>query len=114
MSGTRTPSSRISQWLPCPAIVSTSRTIVKPGASMSTRNAVFRACGGWASGSVLAMTIAKAAPRAPEMNHLWPSRTQWPPSWTARVRMPVGSEPATSGSVIAKQERTRPSTSGRR
>jgi len=95
-------------------MVSTSRTIVQPGASVSTRKAVLRAWGGWASGSVFAITMAKAAPRAPEMNHLWPFRTQWSPSRTAVVRMPVGSEPATSGSVIAKQERTLPSTSGRR
>ena len=30
------------------------------------------------------------------------------------MRIPVGSEPATSGSVIAKHDRTRPSTDGRR
>lgn len=36
------------------------------------------------------------------------------PSRTARVSRSVGSEPATSGSVSAKQDRTRPSHSGRR
>ena len=35
-------------------------------------NAVFDACGGWASGSVLAMRIANPAFFAPEMNHLCP------------------------------------------
>ena len=48
------------------------------------------------------------------MNHLWPLITQSSPSFTAFVWMSVGSEPATSGSVIAKQERARPSASGRR
>ena len=105
---------RISQWLPWPAIVSMSRTISQPSAGRSTRNAVFDACGGSASGSVFAIRMANVAPFAPEMNHLWPLITHSSPSWTAIVRMPVGSEPATSGSVIAKHERTRPSSSGRR
>jgi hypothetical protein len=47
-----------------PAIVSMSRTTCQPGLSASTRDAVLRACGGSASGSVLAITIANAAPRA--------------------------------------------------
>ena len=51
---------------------------------------------------------------APEMNHLWPLITQSSPSFTAFVWISVGSEPATSGSVIAKHERARPSASGRR
>ena len=68
-------------------------------------NAVFAACGisGWSS--VRAIRIANLAPVAPEMNHLWPLTTQWSPSRTARVWMRVGSEPATSGSVMAKHER---------
>ena len=67
---------------------------------------------GSAPGSVTAMTIPKAAPSAPELNHLWPSITQSSPSRTAVVRSPVGSEPDTSGSVIEKNERTSPATSG--
>ena len=63
---------RISQWLCPPAMVCTSRTISKPGFGRSTMNAEFRACGGFASGSVQAIRIANCAPRAPEMNHLWP------------------------------------------
>ena len=54
------------------------------------------------------------ARRAFEMNHLWPLITQESPSRRASVRSPVGSEPATSGSVIAKQDRTSPAASGRR
>ena len=60
------------------------------------------------------MRIPKPAPWAPEMNHLWPLITQSSPSRTARVWIRVGSLPATSGSVIAKQERTRPSHRGSR
>jgi hypothetical protein len=59
------------------------------------------------------MTIPKAAPSAPDENHLWPSITHSAPSRTARVRRVVGSEPGTSGSVIEKKERTSPATSGR-
>ena len=72
---------------------------------------VARACGG-ASGSVTAITIPKAAPSAPDENHLWPSITQSSPSRTARVGSVVGSEPGTSGSVIEKNERISPATSG--
>src|SRR5205809_386965 len=76
--------------------------------------AELRACGGSASGLVRAMRIANAAPRAPEMNHLCPLTTQSSPSCTAVVWISVGSEPATSGSVIAKHERCTPSHNGRR
>ena len=61
--GTRRFVMRISQWLPSPAIVSMSRTISQPGLSAGRRGTrELRACGGSASGSVLAMTIAKRAP----------------------------------------------------
>ena len=75
--------------------------------------AVLRACGGSASASVRQITMMKSAPRAPEANHLWPLITQSSPSSTASVWISVGSEPATSGSVIEKQERILPSHSGR-
>ena len=53
------------------------------------------------------------AASAPVMNHLWPSITQRSPFFTARVRMAAGSEPPPGmGSVMAKAERTRPSTIG--
>ena len=51
--------------------------------------------------------------QAPDENHLWPSITHSSPSRTARVRSVVGSEPGTSGSVIEKNERISPATSGR-
>ena len=66
------------------------------------------------SGSVRAMRMANCARRAFEMNHLWPLMTHSSPSFSAWVRMSVGSEPATSGSVIAKHDMTVPSHSGRR
>ncbi len=91
-----------------------SRTIWKPGLSQSTRKALLRAWGGFASGSVQAITMAKRAPRAPDVNHLRPLITQPSPSSRAVVWMPVGSDPATSGSVIEKHERHSPFTSGRR
>ena len=83
-----------------------------PGASAGTMICVARRCGS-ASGSVTAMTIPNPAPSAPDENHLWPSMTHSSPSRTARVLSPVGSEPDTSGSVIEKNERTSPATSGR-
>ena len=58
------------------------------------------------------MTIAKAAPSAPDENHLCPSITHSSPSRTARVCSSVGSEPATPGSVIEKNDRISPATSG--
>ena len=82
-----------------------------PGESAGTMIWVARRCGS-ASGSVTAMRIAKAAPSAPLENHLCPSITHSSPSRTARVRSVVGSEPGTSGSVIEKNERTSPATSG--
>ncbi len=58
------------------------------------------------------IAIASSAPTAPEVNHLWPLITHSSPSRTARACSRVGSEPETSGSVIEKQERIRPSSSG--
>src|SRR5204862_499087 len=71
-----------------------------------------RSCGG-ASGSVTAITIANAAPSAPELNHLCALITHASPVRSARARRPRGSDPETSGSVIAKNERISPATSGR-
>ena len=84
---------------------------MKPGLSMGTRIIDARAYW-WASGSVTHITIATEAPTAPDVNHLWPLITHSPSSSSARVRSVVGSEPATSGSVIEKQERMSPSRSG--
>ncbi len=74
--------------------------------------AVVAAWGTSGSSSVRARRMAKEAPRAPLMNHLWPSMTHSSPWSTARVRMSVGSEPATSGSVMAKHDRSVPSHMG--
>src|SRR6516162_4448473 len=50
---------------------------------------------------------------APVMNHLWPWITQPPSRFSARVRIMAGSEPPPgAGSVMAKAERTLPSTIG--
>ena len=65
-----------------------------------------------ASGSVTTIAIARSAPTAPLVYHLCASITHSSPSRTARPRSRVGSEPDTSGSVIEKQERMRPSSSG--
>ena len=59
------------------------------------------------------IAIAIEAPTAPDVNHLWPLMTHSSPSRTARVWSVVGSEPETSGSVIEKQLRISPSSSGR-
>src|SRR5690348_11761247 len=54
------------------------------------------------------------ASAAAEMNHLWPVMTHLLPFFSARVRIIDGSEPPPGrGSVIAKDERTLPSTIGR-
>ena len=66
------------------------------------------------SGSVTAMTTAQAAPSNPVVNHLCPSITTSEPSNRAVVLMTVGLEPACSGSVIAKHDRTSPSSNGSR
>ena len=116
VTGTRTSVYRTSQWVdqPRPAcpITGTGRTTSTPGVSTGTMIWLARACGA-ASGSVTAMTMPNAAPSAPDENHLWPLITQSSPSRTARVRSVVGSEPGTSGSVIEKNERISPPTSGK-
>ena len=66
------------------------------------------------SGSVRAIRMANWARRALEMNHLCPLITHSSPSFSARVWMSVGSEPATSGSVMAKHDMAVPSHRRRR
>ena len=87
------------------------RTTSTPGVSAGTMISDMRRCGA-SSGSVTAITIPNAAPSAPVENHLWPSITQSSPSITARLSRFVGSAPETSGSVMPKNERTSPATSG--
>jgi len=77
-------------------------------------NAVLAACGMSGLSSVRQMRMAKSARWACEMNHLRPLITHSSPSVYARVCISVGSEPATSGSVMAKHERAVPSQSGLR
>ena len=88
------------------------RRIEKPGVSVGTRRRLARRWGS-ASGSVIAMQTANAAPSAEEANHLCPRSTQSPASRLAVVPIHTGFDPANSGSVIVKQLRIRPSTSGR-
>ena len=72
-----------------------------------------RRCGA-SSGSVTTMTMPKPAPSAPDENHLCALITHSSPSSSARPCSPVGSEPETSGSVIPKNDRVAPETSGSR
>ena len=89
----------------------TSRTIFRPGDLVGTMN-IDDPLNGCASGSVTAMVIRKSAREPFEVNHLWPSITHSSPSRRARVRISLGSEPATSGSVIENALRISPARSG--
>ena len=62
---------------------------------------------------ILAMMIMKSAPRAPVMNHFRPLMTYPLPVCLAVVASSEGSDPAPSGSVMAKQDRA-PLVSGPR
>src|SRR4051812_23203255 len=84
---------------------------LNPGASVGTRIMLARLWGA-ASGSVTTIAIATEAPTAPDVNHLCALMTHSSPSSSARPRRPVGSEPAVSGSVMLKQLRMSPSSSG--
>ena len=67
-----------------------------------------------AAGSVLPMKMAilqRGSP-PPEDHHLRPLRTYSLPSRTMLARILVASEEATSGSVIAKQDRISPASNG--
>jgi hypothetical protein len=87
------------------------RTSSKPLVSVGTMIWEARRCGS-AFGLVTAITMAKAAPSAAEVNHLCPSMTKWSPSRRAVVAISVGFEPANSGSVMEKQLRISPRASG--
>ena len=105
---------RISECPVEPCIVSIWRTSVHPSDGMSTRNAVLAAWGISGFSSVRHTRMANFARWALEMNHLWPLMTHSSPSGYADVWMSVGSDPATSGSVMAKHDHVVPSHSGRR
>ncbi len=60
------------------------------------------------------MTMKCAAPSAPVMNHLRPRMIHLPPFRSAEVRIMAGSEPPPgAGSVMANDDFTLPSTTGR-
>src|SRR5258708_39096355 len=89
------------------------RSILMPGVSMGTRIIDCCLCLG-ALGSVLPMKIEilqRGSP-APEDHHLLPLITYSSPSRTMLDWMLVASEEATSGSVMEKQERISPASSG--
>ncbi len=69
---------------------------------------------GFAVGSVFPITMARRqrGSPAPEVHHFRASITYSPPSRTMRASMFVASDEATSGSVMAKQERISPASSG--
>ena len=114
--GTRTFSS-LTRMCPCGAsnILNTlrGRTIFTPGVSIGTRICDCWRCLG-ASGSVLTMqiiTLQRGSP-APEVQCFSPLMTHSSPSRVAEVQMLVASDEATSGSVMPKQDRISPASSG--
>src|SRR5690606_1956886 len=88
-------------------------TILTPGVSSGTRIIDCCWCFG-ASGSVLPMTMAilEVVVMAPDDHHFLPLITYSSPSRRISQAMLVASEDATSGSVIEKQERISPASSG--
>ena len=68
-------------------------TIVMPGVSIGSMNAVCPACLG-TLGSVRAISSPQAEKRAPELHVFCPLTTHSSPSRTARVDSPARSEPA--------------------
>src|SRR6266446_4937286 len=87
--------------------------MVTPGVSIGTRIIDCCLCGG-AAGSVLPMKmqILQRGSPDPDDHHLWPLMTYSFPWRSMRERMLVASDEATSGSVMAKQERISPARSG--
>src|SRR5580700_8152513 len=87
--------------------------MVTPGASSGTRIIDCCLCAG-ADGSLLPIKIAilqRGSP-APEDHHFRPLTTYSLPSRRMLAEMFVASDEATSGSVIAKQDRISPASSG--
>ena len=115
LTGTRTASKRTSAcpcWS-CRPITGRSRTTVTPGVSIGTSTIDCCRYGG-ASGSVLPIVISslQRGSSAPLVHHLRPVMTYSSPSRSIRVVMLVASLEATSGSVIANDERIVPASSG--
>mmetsp|Transcript_24364 Transcript_24364/g.58358 ORF Transcript_24364/g.58358 Transcript_24364/m.58358 type:complete len:404 (+) Transcript_24364:413-1624(+) len=117
-SGTRTFSKRISMW-PLGASssprASIGRSRVMPGVSIGTSSCD---CCLWIGPSVLVLPmrimILQCSEPAPVHHHLEPLITYSPRASSRAMEMPmlVASLEATVGSVMAKQERMRPSSSG--
>ena len=115
LAGTRTSWKSTTAWPPgdTASMVSSTRTISKPGASIGTRNIVAPMSAPPAS-NVRAMTMFNAAPGTPVISHLRPLITKSSPSARAVVFSSDGSAPApSSGSVIENTVRISPATSGR-
>src|ERR1700721_4219433 len=89
------------------------RTILTPGVSIGTR--IIDCClGRGAEWSLLPIKIAilqRGSP-APEDHHFRPLMIYASPSWMMLACILVASEEATSGSVMAKQDRISPASSG--
>jgi hypothetical protein len=88
------------------------RSIRMPGVSLGTRN-IDMPRYALTSGSVTAITMTNLEVRALEEKNLRPVMTQSSPSRSARVVNIFGSAPA-CGSVMEKQEKHSPSSSGLR
>ena len=91
------------------------RCTVTPGVAMGTSTMEWRWWGSPAqveSSMPISSISLQFGCAAPVMNHLRPCTTSWPPSCAMRVCSCVGSDDATSGSLIAKQERMSPLSSG--
>ena len=86
-------------------MVDTSRTMSTPGVSTGTM-IMDDPEYGCTSGLVTAITIRKSATDPLDVNHLCPLMTHSSPSRTAEVFNSVGSDPAVSGSVMEKAERS--------
>mmetsp|Transcript_2769 Transcript_2769/g.9347 ORF Transcript_2769/g.9347 Transcript_2769/m.9347 type:complete len:207 (-) Transcript_2769:1312-1932(-) len=119
-AGTRTLSKASSQWpwgaSSKPSALS-GRTTVSPGVPMGTSTMEWRACRGWPSVSSstarpMKMQILQSGLPAPVIHHLRPLSTSSSPSMRTVACMLVASDEATSGSVIAKQERISPASRG--
>ena len=85
--------------------LSSLRSIDRPGVPLGTMNTPWPRCP--ASGSTVATTTCTSAMPPLPMNTLWPSMTQSPPSWRARVWIertslpPLGSVTARAASLMS-------------
>src|SRR3954466_14167185 len=94
-------------------MIGTLRTTFTPGVFIGTRIMLIRSCDA-AAASLTPSTIEilQRGSAAPEMNHFRPETTYESPSSRIVVARFVGSDDATSGSVMEKQERISPRSRG--